>query len=228
MIGIVCYIFLIFEMGTVSLLVTGGFIVVCYLWYTLFTHGKTMRKSALIHIVERATAKDIAGDSLGSELREILRERDNIIEDKFDKLVRKCEIIDLSEELSLNEFLSLVANRLAKRLSMDKKKLHALFVKREKESTTEMRPGLAIPHIIVEGEHRFELLIARCRSGVSFVETSPPVYVAFILIGSRDERNLHLRTLAAIAQVVQDENFDKNWLNAKDTEELRDIQGNPT
>ncbi|MCK4234695.1 amino acid permease [candidate division WOR-3 bacterium] len=221
--GIVCYGYLLFVMGITSILVTIGFIIISYLWYKFFTHGKTMRKSALIHIVERATAKEIAGDSLGGELREILKERDNIIEDRFDKLVKNCEIIDLNEEFSLNEFFSIITKRLAERLNINKKKLLNSFITREKESTTEIRPGLAIPHIIIEGEHKFELLVARCRAGVDFIETSPPVYAVFVLVGSRDERNFHLRALSAIAQIVQDENFDKNWLNAKSIEELRDI-----
>jgi len=94
---------------------------------------------------------------------------------------------------------------------------------REKESTTEIRPGLAIPHITIEGEHKFELVIARCTAGINFTEALPPVYALFILVGSRDERNFHLRALSAIAQIAQDMNFDKDWLRAKNIEELRDI-----
>jgi APA family basic amino acid/polyamine antiporter len=221
--GIICYGILLFEMGSVALLITGGFILLSYLWYKVFTRGKRMRKSALIHIVERATAKDIAGDSLGGELREILKERDNIVEDRFDSLVKRCEILDLEQELSLDEFFTIVVERLANRLDIEKKDLLNSFIEREKESTTEIRPGIAIPHIIIEGEHRFDLLVARCQSAVTFSETSPPVYAAFILVGTRDERNFHLRALSAVAQIIQDEDFDKDWLNAKSLDELRDI-----
>ena len=45
----------------------------------------------------------------------------------------------------------------------------------------------------------------------------------FILVGSRDERNFHLRALSAIAQAVQAADFDKDWLRAKSIDELRDI-----
>jgi APA family basic amino acid/polyamine antiporter len=221
--GIICYGILLFEMGAVSLSLTGGFIILSYLWYRIFTRGKRMRKSALIHIVERATAKDIAGDSLGGELREILKERDNIIEDRFDDLVKSCEILDLEKQLTLEEFFNVVAERLSIRLDIDKETLLNAFVKREEESTTEIRPGIAIPHIIIEGEHRFDLLATRCQSAVPFVESSPPVYAAFILVGTRDERNFHLRALSAIAQIVHDEDFDRDWLSAKSLDELRDI-----
>ncbi|MBA7507685.1 hypothetical protein ES706_06405 [subsurface metagenome] len=81
-------------------------------------------------------------------------------------------------------------------------------------------PGLAIPHMTIDGEHKFELVIARCEAGINFTQDLPPVYAAFVLVGSRDERNFHLRALSAIAQ---DANFDKDWLRAKNIEELRDI-----
>ncbi len=221
--GIICYGILLFEMGLVALLITAGFIMVSYLWYKIFTRGKRMRKSALIHIVERATSKDIAGDSLCGELREILKERDNIVEDRFDALVKHCEILDIERKLTFNEFFNMVAERLASRLHMKKETLLTAFIEREAESTTEIRPGIAIPHIVIEGENRFDMLVARCQSPVTFQEDSPPVYAAFILVGTRDERNFHLRALSAVAQIVHDENFDRNWLSAKSLEELRDI-----
>jgi mannitol/fructose-specific phosphotransferase system IIA component (Ntr-type) len=108
-------------------------------------------------------------------------------------------------------------------LDIEKEKLLNAFILREEQSTTEIRPGIAIPHVIIEGEHRFDLLVARCQSAVSFIETSPPVYAAFILVGTRDERNFHLRALSAIAQIVHDEDFDRDWLSAKSFDELRDI-----
>jgi len=222
-IGLIAYGFLLYEMGSVALLATGGFILVSILWHKIYIREIRMRKSALIHIVERVTAKKIAGDSLRAELSEILKERDKIVEDRFDKLVKECEIIDIGKQITITEFFTIVANKIAKRLNIDAKRLFDSLIAREKESTTVIRPGLAIPHITIDGEHKFELLIARCEAGINFTETSLPVYAAFILVGSRDERNFHLRALSAIAQIAQDVDFDKDWLRAKNIEELRDI-----
>ena len=117
----------------------------------------------------------------------------------------------------------IVAEKLARRLKVDEEVLLDSLTSRENESTTAIRPGLAIPHVTIDGEHRFELLIARCEAGITFSEESPPVYAAFVLIGTRDERDFHLRALSAIAQITQDTNFDKDWLRAKSLDELRDI-----
>lgn len=221
--GIICYGFFLFEMGNVTLLSIGVFLFGSILWHRLYVQRRAIRKSALIHIVERITAKEINGDTLASELREILQDRDRIVEDKFDKLVGNCEILDIGKQISSTEFFTIVSKKLAERLDIDSNELFDLFVNRENESTTVIRPGLAIPHIIIEGENQFELLIARCEAGIVFSDMSTPVYTVFILVGTRDERNFHLRALSAIAQITQDVNFDKDWLKAKSIEELRDI-----
>lgn len=222
-VGIISYGYFLFEMGNVVLIAIGGFIVTCFLWHIMYVQSKATRKSALIHIVERITAKEINGDSLAQELRVILQERDEIVEDKFDKLVKECDILDLYTQITDTDFFTLVSKKLAKRLNIDTYQLLDLFLKREKESTTVIRPGLAIPHIIIDGENQFELVVARCEGGISFPNATTPVYSVFILVGTRDVRNFHLRALSAIAQITQDVNFDKNWLRAKSIEELRDI-----
>ncbi len=222
-VGLIAYGFLLYGMGSAALLTTGGFILASILWHKIYVREKAMRKAALIHIVERITAKEIAGDSLGAELRKMLRERDEIVEDRFDRLVKECEIIDIGKQTTLIDFFTIAAEKLAKRLNTNPRQLVDSLIAREKDTTTVIRPGLAIPHITVDGEHKFELVVARCEAGINFTETLPPVYAVFILVGSLDERNFHLRALSAIAQITQDVDFDKNWLRAKNIEELRDI-----
>ena len=45
----------------------------------------------------------------------------------------------------------------------------------------------------------------------------------FVLAGSKDERNYHLRALMAIAQIAQEGSFEKRWLAARDTEAIRNL-----
>jgi mannitol/fructose-specific phosphotransferase system IIA component (Ntr-type) len=49
------------------------------------------------------------------------------------------------------------------------------------------------------------------------------VRIAFVLVGSSDQRNFHLRALMAIAHVVQEENFVQRFLAAEHPEQLRDL-----
>ncbi len=221
--AIIIYGFLIFEMGKVPIIMTGCFIILSILWYLIYVRFRVTRKSALIHIVERITDRKIASTTLVSELKDILVRRDNIIEDRFDKLIGKCDILDLEESISAEEFFEIVSKRLAKRLDIDRKMVYDLLIKREEQSTTALHPGLAIPHIIIEGNNKFDILLARGKQGITFSDDLPPVYTVFVLIGTRDERNFHLRALMSIAQIVQQPDFERRWLRAKNIEDLRNI-----
>lgn len=225
--GIIGYGFLIFKMGKTPLLITGIFIVCGLTWYLVYARTKINRQAALVHIIERITAKELVRPTLPDELREIIIERDSIVEDRFDRVIKKCEILDYEQprktECTAQDMFKIVSNTLSARLNVDEKIIFNLFVEREKESSTVITPGLAIPHIIVEGTDKFDILIVRCRKGIVFPGAPQPVRTMFILAGSQDERNFHLRALAAIAQIVQSKNFDKDWLSARDAEQLRNI-----
>ena len=115
------------------------------------------------------------------------------------------------------------ADLLAPRLNIASEVLLGKLRAREADSSTMIQPGLAIPHIVVDGENLFDVLLVRSREGIVFDADRPAVKTAFILIGSADERNYHLRALMAVAQIVQEEGFTERWLAAAGPEHLRDL-----
>ncbi|MGB2823386.1 MAG: amino acid permease [Phycisphaerae bacterium] len=212
------------KLGSAAPLVTTGcFVAAGLLWYIVYVRPRSDRQSALVYIVRRAVAKEIGRSALEEELREIALERDEIVHDRFDQLVKTCKILDLSERTSAADMFVLAAAVLTERLGIDENALLEKFRQREADSSTVIQPGLAIPHIIVEGEHLFDILPVRGREGIVFSEDEPPVQTAFILVGSPDERNYHLRALMAVAHIVQEPNFTQLWLTAANDEHLRDI-----
>ncbi len=221
--ALLAYGFLIFEMGEVPIIITGAFIVLCCLWYLFYVSARAKRRSAVMHIVERITARELAGSTLSGELKEILHERDEIVEDRFDRLIKEAIIMDLNRPLSSAEAFEEISRALSKRLDIDSGEISELFKKREELSSTVIHPGLAIPHIIIDGNHKFDIVPVRSREGIKFPEVDKPVNTMFVLIGSMDERNYHLRALMAIAQIAQEDDFEKNWLAARNIEELRDV-----
>jgi len=76
---------------------------------------------------------------------------------------------------------------------------------------------------VVEGQHKFDVLLVRARDGIIFPHAPDAVRIMFVLAGSRDERNYHLRALMAIAQVAQEKDFEKRWLAARNTEAIRNL-----
>jgi len=215
--------FLLAEMGKFILSLSGLFICVCLVWYLFYAGLKVEKEYALIHVIERILNKELTSGILPKELKGILRERDNVVEDRFDHIIKESTVLDLDNSLTMEEFFKQLGSLFAQELGQDAEALTQAFIKREKESSTVIRRGLAIPHIIISGGHKFKIVLVRAKQGIVFPESKEPVHIVFVLIGSKDERNFHLRALAAIAQISQSHEFDKNWLRARNIEELRDI-----
>lgn len=221
--GVISFSVLIFAMGKEALLISFILILGGILVYGSYGKVRTNREYALLHLIERVTAKEFTSHLLETELKEIIRERDDIIKDRFDQVIEKSIVLDIEGSPPVEAFFNLASQALGKKLNVDSDALLKLFLEREKESSTAISSGLAIPHVVIEGEHIFDILLARAREGIFFSEANPKVHAVFVLVGSRDERNFHLRALSAIAQIVQDHNFEKKWLAAKNKEVLRDI-----
>ncbi len=221
--GTVAYAFLIVEMGAVPLLITAAFIVLALAWYGVYARPRITRQSALVGLVKRITDKELGNGSLATELKNILLERDNIIEDRFDKLIAECPILDLPATVPAEDMFRKVAAELSPRLGIEESTLLDRFIERERESQTVIRPGVAIPHIMIQGERKFDIVLVRCNDGIVFPDAPDPVHTAFILVGTRDERNFHLCALMAVAQITHESDFDKRWRQARGAGELRHV-----
>ena len=104
--------------------------------------------------------------------------------------------------------------------------VYLLFTKllqREAEASTVIQPGLAIPHVVLDRKNKFDILLIRAIDGIDFPNVKDPVHAVFVLAGSKDERDYHLRALMAIAQIAQDKQFQQQWLAARDTEGIRNL-----
>jgi len=221
--GIIGFAFLLVEMGREALLVSSVLIAGALFVYWFYGRIRATREYALLYLVERITAKEITSHLLETELKEIIRERDDIIRDRFDRVIEQSIIMDIENRIKVEEFFELVAQAMSQKIMVPPALIFRKLMDREKGSTTAISPSVAIPHVIIEGEHKFSILLARCREGIVFSKDAPKVEAVFVLIGTKEERNFHLRALAAIAQIVQDPHFEKKWMAAKSKEALRDI-----
>lgn len=222
--GITGCIFLLIEMGTFIVFLTMLFLLLGFIWYRIYGQKQATRDSALIYMLENMVARDkeLTSDNLLTELKDIVMQRDQVTEDRFHRMIEDSNVLDIDGPLKMEYFFRDISGILAKDLNLNQQELFSKFMKREEESSTVLRKGLSIPHIIIEGKGAFKILLARARSGVIF-PGDKLAHIIFVLVGSRDERNLHLKVLAAIAQVTQNPDFDKKWLGARNTDELRHI-----
>ena len=181
------------------------------------------REHAILHLIERVSPKELTSHLFGTEIKEIIRKENDIPKDRFDRFIEESNVIDINHAIGVEELFQLTAKAMATRLDVKPALLFDLLMAREKESSTAITPGIAIPHIIINGKHTFGILLARCKEGITFSESTPMVYAVFVLVGTRDERNFHLCSLSAIAQIIQDSYFEKKWLRAKNENALRDV-----
>lgn len=142
--------------------------------------------------------------------------------DRFEALVRTARVLDLDGPMPMVMFFDRVGHVVAERLGIEPERLSVLLMQREADSGSVVLPGLAIPHAVVPGTGRFELVVARIRGeGVAFPNQPQPVHAAFVLVSTADERSFHLRALAGVAHAVQRDGFEAAWLAAPDGEALR-------
>jgi Kef-type K+ transport system membrane component KefB/mannitol/fructose-specific phosphotransferase system IIA component (Ntr-type) len=149
------------------------------------------------------------------------REDAQLASDRFDSLVRECTVLDVDEPLDREAFFAKAAEALAEGMPETPEDISRALHDRESMSSTILTPGLAVPHIMLDGEKRFNLLVVRDRKGVKLADDAEPVHALFVLAGSQDERNFHLKALSAIAQIWQSSEFESCWRAAKGAEELR-------
>ncbi len=212
---------LIVNMGGEVIELCLGIVLVALLVF-FFCGRKVRREYAVLHLVERITSRQLTDHHLEGELREVIRHRDEIEGDDFDAVVEKAQVAIYDSELSLKELLDKAATELAPVLQMEQSEILSLLLEREQESSTVLAPGVALPHLVVPGTGKFHLLIVKSSKGVQFEEDDEKVNAIFVLAGSRDRRNLHLRSLAALAQIISDHAFETNWRKLNTPEQLRD------
>lgn len=224
LLGIIINGLMLIQLGWIPLGITAGFFALSLLWYFVYSKSRIERTYALIHVVERLTKKELKSDDLENELKNILMERDEIQEDRFDQIVKKAAILNLTPdmgEISQQKVFHLIAHELSKRIPLSEGEIVALFEERERESSTVISEELAVPHFIFEGSQQFEIVVVRSENGILFDQDKEPVKAIFALAGTNDERNFHLQTLMAIAQIVKNTDFMKNWQALKSSNDIR-------
>ena len=163
--GILAYLLLLLNMGAIPIIITAGFAVIALFWYLLFARKLPEQDSAIIRLVKRISHLKITSNQLSTELRDILFEREEIIEDRFDLLVKNAPIIDISDSLTKVDFFVRAGELLSTRLELPPEEITQLLNEREAASSTAISPGLAIPHLVIPGNNHFDMLICRSKGG---------------------------------------------------------------
>lgn len=85
----------------------------------------------------------------------------------------------------------------------------------EEEFSSEIRPGVALPHALVPELDEPLMFLGVSPDGIRFPHCSEPVHLVFILLGPQEKRSEHLRLLTRVARIVR---------QADDLEELEAVR----
>ena len=221
--GIVGYSWLIFEMGITSIAIVGCFIIGGYVWYRFFARDKIWREYSLLHVVERITGQKNTGYLVDEELREILINRDMIHENRFEDLIKNCEILDLQKLYTPNKLSSVLSKKLSFRLDISEDKLYSLLKSKECDSNIVLHPGMGIFSHLIKGREKLDIVLVRTKKGLIISKDIDPIYSFFIIVASEDQQNFYWHTLMWVAQIAEQEDFQENWLKAKSEKDLRTV-----
>lgn len=220
---VLAFALLVVKQGSVS--VASGLLFASLLLYMRYGL-RVRRESALRQLVGRLANGDFETPALEAELREVVRSRDGMVEDAFDRAVEVAPAFVLPGEATMRGLFDEAAKAAAPTLGCDAGELRERLVSRERASGTVIAPGVAVPHVMIPGRAgKFLVVLAKCEDGVPFsdAEDSTPVRTAVFLFASDDRRNEHLRALAMVAQTILAPRFDARWTRARTPQQLRDI-----
>lgn len=222
LVSIIAFLALIIQMGIGAVQIALGIILAAVLLYFIFGR-KVQLESALMHLIARVSNYRINTTGLETELREILRSRDGIVQDEFDSLVEHSSVMVIERSITMPELFDLVAQKMAPQLGCSAKELDEKLLIRESESSTVLNSFVAIPHLTIEGVSQFRMMLVKCAGGVEFSPDAQEIGAVIFLFCSPDRRNFYLRALAAVAQTIQGRSFESRWRRAKTPTQVQDV-----
>ncbi|HKK33500.1 MAG TPA: PTS sugar transporter subunit IIA [Desulfomicrobiaceae bacterium] len=105
--------------------------------------------------------------------------------------------------------------------SLDPERVHEVLLEREQLGSTGIGDGIAIPHGKLEGVDDVCLVVGRSAAGVDFESLDhQPAHIFFLVLAPENVAGKHLRILARISRLLQDQSFRDSFMQAAGNDEL--------
>jgi len=228
--GFFISLFLIAEMGLLSIIFTIAIAAVSVVWYFNYSKDKIDREGAIYHVHARLGKYQHEG--LEREMRGIMREKGLRKEDPYEKAIGRALVLNFSNDLHIDEITKKVSDKLAERVDITAEKIYSLFLEDYREGIIPVGNACAIKHVRVEDDIDTEVALIRIKDGLPFdmvnlesnqKDLDENLNSIIYLMSSAKRSGQHLRILAHLAEMIDTIDFKERWLNAKDEAELREI-----
>jgi len=120
-----------------------------------------------------------------------------------------------------NAALEEMAGSLGSTHHLDKNKVLKVLLERERNHTTAIGEGVAIPHGKLNGVERVVGVFARSPEGIDFASLDgAPTHLFFVLVAPENAAADHLKALARISRLLKDEAFRRRLMAGQSSQEL--------
>jgi mannitol/fructose-specific phosphotransferase system IIA component (Ntr-type) len=107
---------------------------------------------------------------------------------------------------------------------MSQQELYETIVQREKEMSTGLGSGIAIPHGHIRKGPSIQGVLAICRNGIDFdAPDGEPVRLLMLIVTPEDQKDLHLKVLASLSSMVSHEAIRERLLAAISPEDAMEV-----
>ena len=228
--GFFISLFLIAEMGLLSIIFTIAIAAVSVVWYFNYSKDKVEREGAIYHVHARLGQHQHEG--LEREMRSIMREKGLRREDPYELAVGQALVLDLPNDLHIDDITRKVSEHFADRVDIKADKIYDLFIEDYREGIIPVGNACAIKHVRVEEDIDTEVAMIRIKDGLPFEKINleenqqdldENLTSLIYLMSSTNDSGQHLRILAHLAEMIDAIDFKDRWLQAKDEAELREI-----
>lgn len=196
-------------------------------WYAVYARGRADHAVAVMKVLERIAeqilSRESAGPALDRELREIMKEKGLREADPFLEVISRARAVDLPASAEWDDLMRDAVKHFTGYYPDKEEQIREGLFEASKKGNTPAADGIALPHVLIGGIQRYQVLIARSRSALHFPGVSRPVKAVFVLLGNRADPQQHLRMLAAVARRVEEPDFLERWESAADGEQLKRV-----
>ncbi len=138
-----------------------------------------------------------------------------------DILSQELVIADLKAQTKKGVLEELVSYLAERKKQVNKEELLKVLLEREKLGSTGINNGIAIPHGKLQNIDELLALFGKSNSGIDFgALDGNPSHLFFLLVAPANSAGVHLKALARISRIAQNERFRENCMKAKTSEEI--------
>jgi PTS system nitrogen regulatory IIA component len=139
----------------------------------------------------------------------------------LDILPKKSIIPDLKGRTKKQVLEELIDGLLQEKPELDRERLMAVLLERERLGSTGIGDGIAIPHGKIRDLNQLILTFGKSVEGVDFESMDgKPVHLFFLLVAPENCTGIHLRALARIARLLKNALVRKRLVSVSTQDEI--------